>query len=39
MNVCPILTSATIPSKTETPQKIFPILRKPQILKKILESI
>ena len=35
MNVCPILTSATISSKTEPPpKKIFPIPRKPQILKK-----
>ena len=29
----------TISSKTETLKKIFPIPRKPQILKKNLESI
>ena len=33
MNVCPTLTSATDSSKHK-PQKIFPIPRKPQILKK-----
>ena len=35
MNVCPILVSATDSLKNRTPpQKIFPIPRKPQILKK-----
>ena len=39
MNVCPILASATDSSK-QTPPQIFPIPRKPQILKKKnLESI
>ena len=36
MNVCPILTSATDSLKNRNPKKIFPIPRKPQILKKIL---
>ena len=35
MNVCPTLTSATDSSKPNPPKKIFPIPRKPQILKKI----
>ena len=34
MNVCPILASATDSSKQKPPQKIFPIPRKPQILKQ-----
>ena len=35
MNVCPTLTSAHDFLKNRNPKKIYPIPRKPQILKKI----